>query len=155
MLQPHEGVQGTLRDDDDLLSLGDRAVAVRSVLIGLANHLYSAVLVGNPAPKVAAMYQRISNPKVGDLVVEMTALYGTNVERKIKGFGMLVAQRNEWDSTDAEWEAYCSENPEDAASDGRWTDEAWYVQYGPQPDDVCRWTNCRFIVVPRPDEQFS
>ena len=154
-MQPHEGVRGTLRNADDLLSLDDRAVSVRSILIGLASHLYSATLVGNPAPKVADMYERISTPKVGDLVVEMTAMYGTDVDRKVKGFGVLIDHRTEWASTDAEWEAYAAENPDDAASDGRWPDEAWYVQYGPQPEDVCRWTNCRFIVVPCPDEQFA
>ncbi len=153
--QPHEGIRGTLRDDDDLLSLDERALAVRNWLIGLASHLYSATLVGNRAPKVDEMYRRISAPRVGDVVVEMTAMLWSDDSRKEKGFGVLLAERDEWGSTDEEWGQYRSENPEGAESDGRWSDHAWYVQYGPQPEDVCRWTNCVFVVVPRPDEKFD
>lgn len=153
-LQPHEGIRGTRRDDG-LLSLGEDAQAVRLWLLGMAAHLCQAVQVGQPAPIVAAMYERIQEPRLGDLVAEMSAIYDRrDPERQVKGLGVLIAHREEWATTDEEWERYRSEYPEDVSVDERWSDHAWYIQYGPGPDDICRWTNCSFRVLPAPDERF-
>jgi hypothetical protein len=61
------------------------------------------------------------DPAVGDLVLELTrASWARDQRLRTIGFGYLVGR------------------------DG----ETWYVQYGPEPDDICDWDNCMFIRVP-------
>ena len=151
--QPHEDIQGVDRSGSWLLALGEPAVAHRDALIALAMHLYQAVLVGNPAPRVARMYKRISCPQVGDLVVVRDGVRG-DVERRSKSLGFLVANRVEWGQTDDEWEAELAGGDVDASERGVEPD-AWYVQYGSAPVDVCRWTNCSLITVPVDNRMFD
>lgn len=146
---PHEGVVGTLRDQDDLLSLDDKAAPRREMMIGLARCLCSAVLVGNPCPAIAEMWKRMDNPQIGDLVLE------TGRHHDYQGFGILIACRYEWAHTEEEWRQHQTEVIAEAEACGltgwdepRRKDDAWYVQYGPSPADICRWTNCTFITVP-------
>lgn len=146
--QPREGITGTDRTEDDLLGLDDKAVARRLMMIGTARALNSACLVGNPAPVVADMYARMRDPRPGDLVMETGTPFRRNdPDAQIKGFGILIGHREEWASTDEEWAAACAEDP-DVREDERFHDHAWYVQYGPAAEDVCRWTNCEFIAIP-------
>lgn len=157
-LQPHEGIQGVDRQDT-LLSLDPAMVPLRTVLAATAGHLYGACLVGNPAPRVAEMWQRISNPREGDLVIEDTARHGWRrwPDRLTRGLGVLLLVREEWASTDEEWaKIVADEAPYGGISDDeRGTDTAWYVQYGPSAADVCRWTNCGFMAIPWPGEHFD
>lgn len=159
--EPHAGVSGTDRDDD-LLDITDRALARREIIIRIGGALHDALLVGNPAPRVKRMYDRLGRDRsrIGDLVVEMSALHGRDVEAAAKGFGILVAERTEWASTAAQWDEVIEEERRyhdeagyesefDPADLGpRQTDHAWYVQYGPKAGDVCRWTNCSFVSLP-------
>ncbi|MFI5473190.1 hypothetical protein ACIA6D_23485 [Streptomyces cacaoi] len=146
--QPREGITGIERTEDDLLSLDDKAVARRLLMIGTAKALNTATLVGNPAPVVADMYARMCDPQPGDLVMERGVPFRkSDPDGQIKGFGILIAHREEWASTDEEWAATCAEDP-DVRADERFHDHAWYVQYGPAAEDVCRWTNCEFIAIP-------
>lgn len=147
--QPREDIVGTDRTEDDLLSLDDKAIARRLMMMGTARALHSAVLVGNPAPKVAEMYARMTDPRPGDLVAEVTSFFRTrDIDTKIKGFGILIDHREEWASTDEEWAATIAEDPDLNADEDRFHDHAWYIQYGPAAEDVCRWVNCEFIAVP-------
>jgi hypothetical protein len=34
-------------------------------------------------------------------------------------------------------------------------DHAWYVQYGNDPGDVCRWVNCDFLAIPTDPREFD
>jgi hypothetical protein len=145
--EPHEGIAGIDRSGDWLLSLDERAVAHRDALAGLSRHLYDACLVGNPAPKVVEMRERISEPAPGDFVWVLDAVGHRDVDTRVKGTGFLVAARREWWTTTAEWERMLADD-ERYADDERDTDMAWYVQYGPDPADVCRWTNCTVLVAP-------
>jgi len=146
--QPREGITGTERTEDDLLALDDKAVARRLMMMGTAKALYDAVLVGNPAPKVAEMLARMRDPQPGDLVMEVSSSYRRDVDAKVKGFGVLVEHREEWASTDAEWAAEIASDALIDPDRDRFHDHAWYVQYGPAAEDVCRWTNCEFIAIP-------
>lgn len=162
--EPHEGVIGAVRDDD-LLERTDAALARRRIMIVMAKALHDALLVGNPAPRVKRMYERFGrdNAQPGDLVVEATTLYGGDHDPR--GFGILVEQREEWASTIDQYNAAIEEdrrehvkyhgNDDEFEVWPRGTDTAWYVQYGPQPGDVCRWTNCSFVAVPTADEQLA
>jgi hypothetical protein len=154
--QPHEGIVGTDRSGDDLLSLDMRAVAHRQALVAMAKHLMSATSVGHPAPVVERMSQRLRNPQVGDFVFEwMIGLSPRrDLDTRIKAHGYLVEKRKEWWTTDEEWERRKAEEGW-ADDEERPTDVAWYIQYGPEPADVCRWTNCDFIVVPIDPAEFT
>lgn len=153
-LQPHEGVQGADRTDS-LLSLEDTNIPTRDLLRGLARHLGTATLVGNPAPVVERMNERLRNPVSGDLVVEMSAMYGRgDSDRAIQGLGILVLERIEWWETDEKWAQSQAEDGFDL-EEPRSTDHAWYIQYGSAARDICRWTNCTFTTIPWRDEQFA
>lgn len=141
----HAGIQGVDRADD-LLSLEDSALAHRDALTTVAFHLHGAMLVGNPAPKVRGMWERVREPQIGDFVVEVTrGHYSKDPDLRRKAFGVLLATREEYTTTDAQWAELIAEYPEE---DERLTDTAWYIQYGSAGRDVCRWTNCRFYMVP-------
>jgi hypothetical protein len=164
--QPREGITGTPRDSDDLLSLDEKAVPRRFLMAGMAACIRTACLVGSPAPVVARMWQRMKDPQPGDLVVETSTIYRNDEDTRIKAFGILIAHRVEWDQTDEEWAGVIEEEraaheeflrgpyshpgdgPFDPSRCERLTDHAWYVQYGPQPADVCRWVNCEFMAIP-------
>lgn len=125
--------RGTDRTDD-LLSLNAAAVQRRRVLMMLADQLHDACMVYQPAPRVEAKYARITHPRPGDLVVEVSAVHSSIPERQLRGFGVLLATRIET--------IPCED-------DEPYDEQAWYVQYGPAADDVCRWTNCAFIAIPQ------
>jgi hypothetical protein len=151
MKQPHEDVAGTERSDW-LLSLDENATTHRAALITLAFHLRSACMVGNPAPVVDRMAARILDPQIGDLVVETTR--GRRRDDSYLALGFLVERRQEWWSSDEDWERYKAED--DSLTDAeRTTAEAWYVQYGSAAGDICRWTNCSFMVVPTSVDSFT
>lgn len=145
--QPREDIANGTNRDDDLLSLDDTAVAHRDALIGMARLLYNATMVGNPAPITADVYKRVSEPQPGDLVVEAGVLYTRDQDKRLKGLGVLLEKRTEWWHTDKEWADLLAEEAYEP-DDDRPTDEAWYVQYGTKAEDVCRWTDCKFIALP-------
>lgn len=155
--QPHEGVKGTKRTRDDLLSLGEPAMRRRVVILSIAKELWKAALNGAHTQNGRALYERMSNPQIGDLVAETIGMtHPTRKEedgeaRAVTCFGILLGQRTEWSCTDSDWRRY---QEEDAANgypmpdSSRVTTESSYVQYGPNADDVCRWVNCSIIALP-------
>jgi hypothetical protein len=145
--QPHEGVTGVDRDDW-LLSLDERAVAHRECLIVMARHLHAATLVGQPAPVVRRMCDRLRQPQPGDLVVTVEVMHGRpDPDSRLKGLGVFLAARREWACTDEQWAAELADYP-GAGEDGRATDDVFYIQYGPAARDVCRWHNSAAVVLP-------
>lgn len=146
--QPHEDIVGIDRSETDLLSLADEAFTRRQMMMGQALLLHSACLVGHRAPIVERMWQRITHPEIGDLV--MATDHRT---RDYKAFGYLVEARKEWWTTDEEWEKSVAEDPDYYDEGDRPIDYAYYIQYGSAPVDVCRWTNCTIFMVPT-DPQF-
>lgn len=141
--QPWEGVNGTARTGDDLLSLEDEAMPRRRRMVMMALLIRKATLVGNPAPIVRKLYERTSSPQPGDLVIETTS--ARRPDSEYRGFGILLAHRREWCSADAEWAAYLA-GPEPDPE--RTADDYWYVQYGPGERDIVRWANCDFMAIP-------
>jgi hypothetical protein len=168
--QPHEGIRGVERDEA-LLSLDPSMIGVRELVRILAMHVYSATLVGYPAPKVQRMNDWMRNPRIGDLVVEESTSYYP-VERKRDRFpeqwpftrmGYLITVREEWEQTDEQWQSELAEQREwnakhgfDGLDEERMIEpRAWYIQYGPDPADVARWEDCSFIAVPTEIRQFD
>jgi len=121
--QPWRDIDGTERSSF-LLSLEDEATEHREALMRMAKQLRSACLVGNAAPVVSKMWERISKPVPGDLVVECSrALHRMDHQ----GFGILLSRRQEGPTE---------------------YDDAWYVQYGNGSRDIARWENCEFMTLP-------
>ena len=173
LLQPHEGIRGVERDEA-FLSLDPSMIDVRETVRIVAQHLYSATLVGHPAPMVRRIYDWMKHPRPGDLVVEESTAYYP-IERKRNRFpdnwpferlGYLITVREEWAETDEEWETWkertrqanidANIDPEFGLDEPRSIEPAaWYIQYGPFPAAVCRWVNCSFIAVPADIRQFD
>lgn len=152
--QPWEGVTGIAREDDDLLSLEDAAMPRRQMMTGLARCLCKAVLVGDPAPVVRRMGDRMRAPQPGDLVFEQTMT--RRGDDWYRGFGILLLRRREWASTDEDFAREMAGEPEDLrGDDNRCTDDAWYIQYGPGERDICRWVNADFTMIPADDREFT
>jgi hypothetical protein len=156
--QPHEGIRGTSQDSW-LLSLDERAVLHRELLISMALHLRTAVMVGSPAPVVRRVNERMRSPRPGDLVVTAEVLHGRrDPEDRVHGFGIFLAARREWMASDAEWAAQRATETigvPDLSDEGRPTDNVFYIQYGPEPGDICRWHNSEAVVLPVMDAEFG
>lgn len=160
--EPHEGVQGVTRTRDDLLSLEDAAIARRMIVMDLAEELFKVSLAAPVRPwnGEPSLFDRISKPKIGDLVIERTSAFIREPGHRSRGFGILLGKRIEWACTKAEWAERCEEqaasyrehgNEEmalEVLAEERLTDHAWYIQYGSDAGDICRWTNCMFYTVP-------
>jgi hypothetical protein len=149
--QPFEGIRGTDLSRHWLLSLDEQAVPHREALIAMAHHLRTATLVGSPAPVVRRMSDRLRQPEPGDLVVTTEVMHGRpDPDDRLKGLGVFLAGRKEWAETDAQWEAYKAENygGSTLADEDRMTDTVFYIQYGPDPGDICRWHNSEAVVLP-------
>lgn len=112
---------GTQRDNDPLLTMEGSLVAMEIMSL-----LYSAVLVGHPAPKVAEFYDQMTVFPVGIRVVVSDYFYRDNDDVKYKSVGYLIGKER----TDDE------------------PGEIYYIQYGPNPEDVCRWSNCLVLRIP-------
>lgn len=78
-----------------------------------------------------SFWGRCAPPRPGEFAVEETVLLGWAGGNWYQGFGILLARRRE---------RPCDADPR--------TEEAWYIQYGPRPDDVCRWANSSFAAIP-------
>jgi hypothetical protein len=145
--QPNEGITGTSRIGDDLLSLDDAAMPRRRMMIMMGLCLRNATRVGNPAPIVQRMDERMRNPQPGDLVYETSTARRPGSE--LYGLGILIAHRIEWWSSDEDWARAMADEPESLRSDdNRPTDHAWYIQFGPGEQNVYRWVNCEFMMLP-------
>ena len=117
---PHEGIYGIDRGDTDLLSLDDRARPHRDGLYVLGRLLRQVTSIGSQPPVVAALWHRMHNPQPGDLVIETSRPHPSPADR-VRGFGYLLARR---------WEL----------RGGVGAEPVWYIQYGPEPDQVARWS---------------
>jgi hypothetical protein len=155
--QPYEGVKGVDRTRDDLLVLTEAAMHRRLVMLSMASLLWGAALDGAHTETGHDLYRRMSNPGIGDLVVETVGMRSpAKVDaqgdaRVVTCFGILLGSRTEWTCTDEDWQRYREEGAADGypmPDDARMTEEASYVQYGSSADDICRWANCSLIALP-------
>lgn len=157
--QPHEGVKGADLKEGHLLALDGASIERRLELRNRMREYLGDVLHGAVADRNVA-FDRMYNPVVGDMVMELTTSFRADLETKTQGFGiLLVHERKEWACTDEEWtetvaqeeaehkEAGLGFNAEQFARN-RFADTASYIQYGPAAGDVCRWRNCKLLAVP-------
>lgn len=139
--QPREGISGALRPADDPLMTGLGSVLVAD----LTAQLYKASHSGS-SPHLSELFHRMSAPEVGDRVVVRDSIR-SDPETRFQGVGYLVAARVEWATSERQWlEEKARYGLFDA--DRVVEREVWYVQYGPDPYDVCRWVNCTVLAIP-------
>jgi hypothetical protein len=112
-------ILGTRIDNDPLLTEEGSVIALE-----LMSLLYSAVLVGNPAPLVREMYEQMQILDIGSRVVVSDAFYRKNLARAWQSTGYLLK---------------IEKIP---------SDPIYYIQYGPNPEDVVKWSNCRVLRIP-------
>lgn len=155
--QPHEDVKGTERTRDDLLNLTEPAMHRRVAILNIARELWRAALQGAHSESGRDLYQRMTNPGIGDLVVETVGMRhplkrdSQGDVRAVTCFGILLGSRTEWACTDEDWQRYREEGAADGypmPDDSRMTTEASYVQYGPAAADICRWVDCSLVALP-------
>jgi hypothetical protein len=104
-----------------------------------AYNLYSACLVGNPAPFVARLYEQMKSPQSGDVVLEVSTIYDES--RTGTRLGRLVRVAAEPVFTATEW-AEGGGRPDEPIP----TERVWYIALDGGRE--FRWTNATFIRVP-------
>lgn len=132
--RPWEGIKGTIRDHDDLLSLDDLALPRRRMMMMMTLRLHRAVTAVPPSPEARLTAERIRDPQPGDLVTETSSDH-----KGIFGFGVLLGRRREQSGGITG----CEARGNDLAAAGLIS----YVQYGPDAGNVARWDCARFITV--------
>lgn len=105
-------------------------------------NLRGAVLVGNQAPDTKALYKRMSHPRVGDLVVEVTTWRNRDDESTMIRAGQLVRMGREPMFTKEVWEAEHAPEPAPPIPD----EMVYYIRVGDGRE--CRWVNASFYAAP-------
>lgn len=144
--EPH-GITGIDRSDDPLMRLDEASLHMRARFITMMKVALLGTL-GGTTPGAQALFQRMNNPCPADLVVESTrALYQAEHDPLagpvIEGFGYLITARPEWATTRAEWEQLVADGV--CSPDERLAEMFHFIQYGPAPEDVARWSNCLLV----------
>ena len=147
------GVAGVDRSGDLLVSLDDACMPMVDALGAAARHLLYATM-GNTHPAARAIFERTDRPGVGDLVVVRDSIGHRDPDTRRRGLGYVVQERPEYATTRSVWERERAESPYLTDADRLIEYEAWYIQYGPHPADVCRWTNCDVMALPGPGDQW-
>jgi hypothetical protein len=138
------------------LALDDTSVLQRRSLAVMARQFGSAILTGTThnhpivREKYRRMYERIINPVVGDFVFETGTLLRRDRDmRQIAlGIGILIEDTSEPSFSDEEWAEEKAYAERELTDGDRPTERVYYVQYGPQPEDVARWTDASFQLIP-------
>lgn len=150
---------GTWRRGGSRWVLTDAEAQLLRFVAEAGHAAYMATLVGDPAPIVKRMGDRIRDPRPGDVVLETSTFYQRNW--RPSALGQLILTRDEpfldrvefceahldgdyWNDPD---ETY----PEFAA---RHTERVWYLRPLAGVGGPClhRWSNASFIALPVTDE---
>ena len=151
----------------DPLLVGDQALV--DMLVRVAYNAWRQMgSTHNAAPCAQALARRIMHPQPGDPVyVPDSFRRGTDEDTRRKGVGYFVVERTEWYQSDESW--LHNADDEGATAFQAWTygeplvwdplthpsrpkERVFYVQYGPNPVDICRWENASCYALPYGDE---
>lgn len=105
-------------------------------LCSAMHDLWGACLVGNPAPSVKELRHWLENPRVGDLVIEITSYARQDTDRRRFGRLLKIVQDPIWDADDEEID------PADRAM----TEDVWHIET--HVGEIVIWRNCKFLRVP-------
>jgi hypothetical protein len=134
------------RAGDPLLT-GDQALV--DMLVQIAYNAWRQMgSTHNAAPCAQALTDRLIRPQPGDPVYATDSLRrGRSDDDRRKGVGYLVVQRTEWTHNDEQW----AEEGRHWNGGPRPTERVFYIQYGPNPGDICRWENATCQAIPYGD----
>lgn len=114
-----------------LLGVSEQDLAYRDALMQLTSHMIGTAL---RTPYRAGYYERLNNPLVGEMVMEYTrGWWSSDIRIRALSFGVLVAVREE----------VGIEGP------------VSYVRWGRNGNDVERWANSKFVLVPIERDTFG
>lgn len=149
-----ERLHGTDRTGDPLLSLDEAFLPFR-VLV-MSSQWYATYLFGMAgAPIGVAWQKRYREPKPDDLcfAVDHAISLRADPDTQMKSFGYYLGEQREPIYDDDTWEQVKDQYREDHQTIEqvvRPTELVFYIQYGPKPDDVCRWENAQCQVIATP-----
>lgn len=153
------------RSGDPLIT-GEQAVV--DMLVRVAYNAWRKMgSTHNAAPCAQALSDRINHPKPGDPVYVADSVRRGDDDTRRKGVGYFVVERTEWWQSDDDW--LTARDDEGTTAFEAWTygeplvwdpmthpkrpsEKAFYVQYGPDPGDICRWSNATCYAIPYGDE---
>lgn len=122
-----------------LLGVSDQDLAYRDALMQSTSHMIGAAL---RTPHGSGYYERLDNPYVGELVMEYTkGWWSHDLRIRAWSFGVLVSRRQEWLKSIDEHR--------------RESGVASYVRWGRGDQDVQRWENSKFVLVPVERDTFG
>lgn len=137
---------GTDRTGDPLMVLSDTTEPLRTLV--MRSQWYLDYVSGyRQAPIARRWDERARAPRSGDLVYVVDRILegprGGDADTHNKSFGYYICGRRE-PVYDADMWAQVADQYEGEPCP---TEKVFYLQYGPNPDDVCRWENaeCRVI----------
>lgn len=120
--------------------------ATKRLMYPIAYQLYSMTLVGNPAATVKAMYDRMTSPQAGDLIIECSTVAHLMRPDSDPDSDLWDGQFVTYSHSEMRTTPY-----EDGSGDG-FTDEV-HVCLNPDGTEFV-WTNARIVAVPS-DMQFG
>jgi hypothetical protein len=116
-----------------LLGVTDQDLAYRDSLMQVTSHMIGAAL---RTPYGSGYYERMHRPYIGDMVMEYSrGWWSTDLRIRAWSFGVLIAQREEWTTP---------------KGDGGYQESGLvhYVRWGRGIEDVQRWENSQFMLIP-------
>lgn len=140
-----ERLRGTDRSGDPLLSLDGACIPLRRLL--LSSLWYTNYLYGMAGSPIGIDWQRrMRRPQVGELcfVTDHAISPGAGDDTIAKSFGYFLGEQREPVYDEKEW-AEVQDQYDDRKDCP--TERVFYIQYGPAPDDVCRWANADHQVI--------
>lgn len=144
-----ERLLGTDRSADPLLTLDEAFLPFRVLVMN--SQWYATYLFGMAGSPLGREWQRrYRKPEPGDLCFATDhALYSHtdprfNADTLMKSFGYFLGEQREPIYDDETW-ARVREQYGDRKDCP--TERIFYLQYGPKPDDVCRWENASCQVI--------
>jgi hypothetical protein len=140
-----ERLHGTDRTDDPLLNLDEAFLPFR-VLV-MSSQWYATYLFGMAGAPIGIDWQRrYRKPKPGELCFATDHAINPRAEpgTAMKSFGYFLGEQQEPIYDDETW-AEVQDQYDDQTECP--TERIFYIQYGPKPDDVCRWENAQCQVI--------
>jgi hypothetical protein len=140
-----ERLLGTDRTGDPLLSLDEACVPWRRLLI--SSQWWANYLHGIPYAPIGVDWQeRQRKPRPGELCFATDHAISPDADDKLiaKSFGYFLGEQREPIYDDETW-AEVQDQYDDRKDCP--TERIFYIQYGPAPDDVCRWENAQCQVI--------
>lgn len=146
-----ERLRGADRTDDPLLNLDEAFLPFR-VLV-MSSQWYATYLFGMAGSPLGIDWQRrYRKPRPGELCFATDHAINprADADTLMKSFGYFLGEQWEPVYDDETWEQVKDQYREDHQTIEevvRPTERVFYIQYGPKPDDVCRWENAQCQVI--------